>query len=130
MKASYQLSFPQLNNELVENILKQLLNQFSIIQMFFAKGQAATVSYLIIRVEKNVDAIVLQGHKWVKKIKEQFNIVVFFSCSSKLHHQYFLASLYIEYNCRTSSRIYQKEKVENLLVIRRNWKKYKKKFNV
>ncbi len=76
MKACYQLSFPQLTNELVENILKQLLNQYSIIQMFFTKGQAATVSYLIIRVEKNAGAIVLQGHKWVKKIKEQFNIVV------------------------------------------------------
>ena len=52
MKTFEKLSFLKLNNEFLENILNQLLNQYSIIQMFFTKGQVATVSHLIIHVEK------------------------------------------------------------------------------
>lgn len=130
MKASYQLSFTKLENGFLENILKQLLNQYSIIQMFFTKGQVATVSHLIIHVEKNADATILQQHKWIKKIKEQFNIAVFFIYTSKLHHHYFLACPFVEMYCSPSAMIYQKENVDNLLFIKRDWKKYKKKFNL
>ena len=88
MKTFEKLAFPQLNNELVENILKQLLNQYTIIQMFFTKGQAATVSHLIIHVEKNADAIVLQQHKWIKKSKRTIQycglFYLFFKTSSTL----------------------------------------------
>ena len=130
MKTFEKLSFLKLDNKFLENILKQLLNQYSIIQMFFTKGQAATVAHLIIHVEKNADAIVLQQHKWVKKVKEQFNIVVFFIYSSKFHHRYYLACPFVELYCSPSAMIYQKENADKLLYIKRDWKKYKKKFKL
>ncbi len=130
MKALAKLSFPKLENEYLENILRQLVNQYNIIQIFFNKSSSYSCSHLIIHIDKNSDAIKLQLNKWVKKVKRNWNIDVYFIYSSRLHHLYFLASPFIEYYCRQTCIIYQNNESENLLVIKRDWKKYKKKFNV
>ena len=56
MKASKKLTFPKLDNEYVANILRQLVNQHSIIQMFFTGNIHSVFSHLIIHIEKNGDA--------------------------------------------------------------------------
>ncbi|MFV5684559.1 hypothetical protein ACM55I_03845 [Flavobacterium sp. GB2R13] len=130
MKTLEKLSFPKLENEFLENILRQLVNQHTIIQMFFTRQPSFVFSYLIIHIEKNIDAQELQQNKWVKKVRNLYQIDVYFIYSERLHHRFSLGHPFIEFYCQPSSIIYQNKELENSLIIRRDWKKYKKRFNV
>lgn len=130
MKTSKKLSFPKLENEFLENILRQLVNQHTIIQMFFTRPPSFVFSYLIIHIEKNIDAQELQQNKWVKKVKKHYQIDVYFIYSERLHHRFSLGHPFIEFYCQPSAIIYQNEELENPLIIKRDWKKYKKRFNM
>jgi hypothetical protein len=130
MKTSKKLSFPKLENEFLENILRQLVNQYPVIQIFFTRQAASAFSYLIIHIEKNADVEKLQEFKWVRKARNRYQINVCFLYSSKLHHRFFLAYPFIELYCQPSAIIYQNETSQDALIISRSWKKYKKKFNV
>ncbi|MFV8344642.1 hypothetical protein [Flavobacterium sp. ZB4P13] len=129
MKTSKKLSFPKLENEFLENILRQLVNQHTIIQMFFTKQPSPLFSHLIIHIEKNIDAEQLQQNKWVKKVRKHYQIDVYFIYSAKLHHRFSLGHPFIELYCQPSALIYQNSAAVNPLIITRDWKKYKKKFN-
>lgn len=128
MKTSKKLSFPNLENEFLENILRQLVNQHNIIQMFFTKQTSSVFSHLIIHIEKNTDAKQLQLNKWVKKVRNLYLIDIYFICSAKLHHCFALGQPFIEFYCQPSALIYQNKELEDSLIITRDWKKYKKKF--
>ncbi|MFV8269515.1 hypothetical protein ACNQGP_06185 [Flavobacterium sp. GT2N3] len=130
MKTSKKLSFPKLENEYLENILRQLVNQHTIIQIFFTRQKYSGYSFLIINIESNIDAQKLQQSKWVRKVKEHFQINIAFIFSSKLRHHYSLGSPFIAFYCRESAIIYQNKELENPLIIKRDWKKYKKRFNL
>ncbi|WP_338648492.1 hypothetical protein V5J73_06875 [Flavobacterium sp. KS-LB2] len=130
MKTSKKLSFPKLENEYLENILRQLVNQHTIIQIFFTRQTSFVFSYLIIHIEKNIDAQELQQNKWVKKVKKRYQIDVYFIYSERLHYRFSLGHPFIEFYCQPSAIIYQNKELENPLIIRRDWKKYKKRFNV
>lgn len=130
MKTSEKLSFPKLENEFLENILRQLVNQHNIIQMFFAKQPSSVYSYLLIHIEKNMDAEQLQQNKWVKKVRKLYQIDVYFIYCTRLHHLFSLGHPLIEFYCQPSALIYQNKESEDSLVITRDWKKYKKRFNV
>lgn len=130
MKTSKKLSFPKLENEYLENILRQLVNQHTIIQIFFTREKYSGYSCLIINIESNIDAQKLQQSKWVRKVKEHFQINIAFIFSSKLRHHYSLGSPFIAFYCRESAIIYQNKELENPLIIERDWKKYKKRFNI
>lgn len=130
MKTSEKLSFPKLENEFLENILRQLANQYTISQMFFTKQPSRMFSHLIIHIEKNIDAQELQQNKWVRKVRTLYKIDVYFIYSQKLHHRFSLGYPFIEYYCRPSALIYQNEESGNPLVIKRDWNKFKKVFNV
>jgi hypothetical protein len=130
MKTSEKLSFPKLENEFLENILRQLVNQHSIIQIFFTKQPPCVFSYLLIHIEKNMDAEQLQQNKWVKKVRKRYQIDVRFIYSTRLHHLFFLGHPFIELYCQPSALIYQNKESEDSLVITREWKKFKKRFNV
>ncbi|MNF14486.1 hypothetical protein D3C80_2167190 [compost metagenome] len=56
MKTSKKITFPKLENEFLENILRQLVNQHNIIQLFLVKNTSSLFSHLIIHTEKNSDA--------------------------------------------------------------------------
>lgn len=60
MKTSKKITFPKLENEFLENILRQMVNQHNIIQMFYTKNTSSVFSHLIIHTEKNSDAQELQ----------------------------------------------------------------------
>lgn len=129
MKTSEKLSFPKLENEFLENILRQLVNQHNIIQMFFTKQTSPLFSHLMINVEKNRDAQQLQQNKWVKKVRNRYQIDVLFIYSGRLHHRFSLGNPFIELYCQPSALIYQNSAAVNPLIITRDWKQYKKKCN-
>jgi hypothetical protein len=130
MKTSKKLSFPKLENEFLENILRQLVNQNIIIQIFFTRQPSFVFSYLIIHIEKNIDAQELQQNNWVKKVRKHYQIDVYFIYSERLSHRFSLGHPFIEFYCQPSAIIYQNKELENPLIIKRDWKKYKKRFNV
>lgn len=130
MKTSKKLSFPKLENEFLENILRQLVNQHAVIQMFFTRQPSFVFSYLIIHIEKNIDAQELQQNNWVKKVRKHYQIDVYFIYSERLSHRFSLGHPFIEFYCQPSAIIYQNKELENPLIIKRDWKKYKKRFNV
>ncbi len=130
MKTSKKLSFPKLENEFLENILRQLVNQHNIIQMFFTKQPSCVYSYLLIHIEKNMDVQQLQQNKWVKKVRNRYQIDVYFIYSTRLHHLFSLGNPFIEFYCQPSALIYQNKESEDSLVITRDWNKFKKRFNV
>jgi hypothetical protein len=130
MKTSEKRSFPKLENEYLENILRQLVNQHNIIQMFFTKQPAAVFSYLIIHIEKNSEAQLLQQNKWVKKVRNRYQIDVYIIYSQKLDHRLSLGHPFFKLYCQPCALIFQNEESKNSVMVRQDWKKYKKKFNV
>lgn len=129
MKTSKKLTFPKLENEFLENILRQLVNQYSVIQIFFSKNPSSVFSHLIIHIEKNSDAQELQQSRWVKKVRNRYQIDVYFIYSVKFHHKFSLGHPFVEFYCQPSTVIYQNEELRDSTIIKREWKKYKKKFN-
>lgn len=129
MKTSKKLTFPKLDNEFVENILRQLVNQYGVIQIFFSKNHSSVFSHLIIHIEKNSDAQELQQSRWVKKVRNRYQIDVYFIYSVKFHHKFSLGHPFVEFYCQPSAVIYQNEELRDSPIITREWKKYKKKFN-
>lgn len=129
MKTSKKITFPKLENEFLENILRQLVNQHNIIQIFFIKNTSSLFSHLIIHTKKNSDAKELQQSKWVQKVRNRYMIDVQFIYSVKLQHKFSLGHPFIEFCCQLSALIYQNEELGDSPIIVRNWKKYKKKIN-
>jgi len=129
MKTLEKLSFPKLENEYLENILRQLIHQYNVIQIFFTRQQYSEFSCLIINIESNIDVQKLQHNKWVRKVKEHLQINVVFIFSSKLRHHYSLGSPFIAFYCRESAVIYQNNEFENSIFRTEEWQKFKKKFN-
>ncbi|MFC5978825.1 hypothetical protein [Flavobacterium salmonis] len=129
MKTAAKLSFPKLQNEYLENILRQLVSQHSIVQVFFTVEPSPLFSQLIIHTEKNTSVQELRQSKWVAKEKNQYQINVSLVYSSKLHHQYALGAPFTAFYCRPAAVIYQNEKLEEAVFSTAKWKKYKKKLN-
>ena len=128
MKTLEKHSFPKLENEYLENILRQLVNQHNIIQMFFTKQTSSLFSHLIIHIDNNSDAEQLQQHKWLKKVRNRYQIDVIFIYSGRLHHRFSLGHPFMECYCQPSALIYHNPAAVNPLIITRDWKQYKKKF--
>ncbi|MCI9845054.1 hypothetical protein [Flavobacterium pectinovorum] len=129
MKTAAKLSFPKLQNEYIKNILRQLVSQHSIVQVFFTGEPSPLFSQLIIHTEKNTSAQELRQSKWVAKVKTQYQINVCFIYSSKLHRQYALGAPFTAFYCRPAAVIYQNEALEEAVFSTGEWKKYKKKLN-
>jgi len=129
MLTSKKLSFPKLENEFLENILRQLVHQDAVIQLFFTKQELSLHSQLVINLEKKTDADQLQSAKWVAKARNRYQINVIFTYSGRLHHRFSLGYPFIELYCRASALIYQNSAAVNPLIITKDWKQYKKKFH-
>ena len=129
MKTTKKLSLPKLENEFLENILRQLVNQYAIVQVFFTKQELSSNAYLVINLEKKTDADQLQSAKWVAKARNRYQINVIFIYSARLHHRFSLGHPFIELYCRPSALIYQNASAGNPLIITRDWQQYKKKFH-
>lgn len=130
MKTLEKLSFPKLENEYLENILRQLVNQYSIIEIFFTRHSLPLLSNLIVHIENSTDAKKVQQSKWVKKIKEHFQIDVSFIFSSKLRHHYSIGNPFIAFYCHPSAVIFQNKELLDATFKPVKWKKYKKRLNL
>ena len=128
MKTYEKLLFPKLENEYLENILRQLVNKYNIIEIFFTKESSSVLSYLVIHVESSTDASQLQENKWVKKVNNLYKIDIHFVYSTKLHHHYSLGNPFVEFYCRASAVIYQNKEMGASIFMTREWKKYKNRF--
>lgn len=130
MKTSEKLSFPKLENEYLENILRQLVIQFNIIEIFFTRHSLPVLSNLIVHIENGTDSQKIQQSKWVKKIKEHFKIDVSFIFSSKLRHHYSLGNPFTAFYCRPSAVIFQNKELLDAIFKPVKWKKCKRRLNV
>lgn len=129
MKTLKKITFPELENEYLENILRELVNKYNIIQLFFTRQSSSAFSSLIVNLDSSMDVQKLQQSKWVRKVKENFQITIYFIFSSKLHHYYSLGDPFIGFYCRQSAIIYENKEFENSVFTQWEWKKYKKRFN-
>ncbi|KFC17823.1 hypothetical protein [Epilithonimonas lactis] len=129
MKTPNKSPFSVLANEFLENTLDQLVNNYSIVQIFYKQENTSTRSHLLISVAKNADAVKLQSKKWVAEVREQYQVYIYFIDYSRIEYQFSKGHPFIEYHCQQSSMIYQNEDSRSSLLINRNWKKYCKKFN-
>ncbi|MFY0483312.1 hypothetical protein ACI6PS_11970 [Flavobacterium sp. PLA-1-15] len=130
MKTSEKRRFPKLENEYLENIVRQLVSQYTIIQMFFTKQSSCKHSCLLIHVEKNSDAQLLRQAKWANKVRDRYKIHVCFIYAQKLDHKFSLGHPFVALYCQPSALIYQKEGYEHPIALAGSWKKFKKKFDV
>ncbi|GEP51946.1 hypothetical protein FNO01nite_26180 [Flavobacterium noncentrifugens] len=128
MKTSRQPSFPTLENEFLENILRQTVSHYAVVQMFYNKPKPGSQAVLVIYLQQKQDADLLQSRPWVEKLKNQYQIFVYCVYSTRLHHKFSLGHPFIETYCRPPAAIYQNEAAGEPLLIRRNWTKYKEKF--
>ena len=129
MKTIEKLTFPQIENEYVENILRELAGKINIVQMFFTKARSSEFSKLIINIESSIGAKKYQQSKWVRKVKERLQIDVLFIFSSKIRHHYSLGDPFKAYYCRESAVIYQNNEFANSAFKTMEWQKFKKRFN-
>lgn len=129
MKTLEKITFPELQNEYLENILRELINKYNIIQLFFTRQSSSAFSNLIVNMDSSMDVQKLQQSKWVRKVKENFHITTYFIFSSKLNHFYSLGDPFLGFYCRQSSVIYENKEFENAIFTQWEWKKYKKRFN-
>ena len=109
--------------------MRQLVNQYNVIQIFFSKNPSSIFSHLIIHLEKNSNAQELQQSRWVKKVRNRYQLDVHFIYSVKFHHKFSLGHPFVEICCQPSAVIYQNQELRDSSFIEREWKKYKKKFN-
>ena len=118
-----------MENEFLEDVLRQLVNQYKIVQMFFTKNTHSVFSYLIIQTDQNSNVDQIRQSKWIHKVIKLYKIDVYIVSSVKLHRQCSLGDPFIELYCHQSKMIYQNEEMKDSFIIPRNWKKFKKKFN-
>lgn len=129
MKTLEKLTFPQLENEYLENILRELVGKYNIVQVFFTRAQSSLFSKLIINIESSIDAQKHQHAKWVRKVKERLHIDVLFIFTSKIRHHYSLGDPFKAFYCRESAVIYQNNEFADSAFKTVEWKKFKKRFN-
>jgi len=129
MKTSNHSSFPKIENEFLENILRQLVSQYAVIQLFYHKERETPQSHLVIHLAHKADADQIQSQKWVAKVRELYNVHVLCIYATRLHRQLALGHPFFEWYCRPSVIIYQDAEAVEVLVTTRDWGKYRKKFN-
>lgn len=126
MKTSKKITFPTLQNEYLENILRQLIHQHTICNIFYTP-QASGLSHLIIHLEHSLAVAPLQSSPWVRKAKMQYQTAVIFFSSSQLAHRRSLGHPFVACYCPASALIYENEAPENAFKSERSWKQQKKK---
>lgn len=129
MKTATPLYFRQLGNEFLENILRQLVEQQHVLQVFFTPRQSSTMAHLVVHLEQKAAADQLQGSKWVRKARKLYRTNVYFIYSTRLLHQSSIGHPFVACYCMPSALLYERDGAGKLAVGKRGWKAYKKKFN-
>ena len=130
MKTSNQLSFSKLENEFLENSIKQLNQDYIIIQIFYNKSVHSEDSHLIIHLEHKNDIDKIKQKHWIKKAHSEHKVHIHLFYNTQLHQKFDSGHPFVEFYCKPYALIYQNEQNGNHLLIDRNWKKFKKKFDI
>jgi hypothetical protein len=129
MKTSNQFQFTQTGDEFLDSSINQLFRQhYLIIQIFFNQTDDSEYAHLIIVLEHKKDIDELNRKKWVDKAFKEYKVKVCVFYSSQIHHRFSIGDPFIELYCRPSVIIYQNADYGKALTIKRNWKKFTKKF--
>ena len=128
MKTSNQLSFSKLENEFLEDAIKQLNQDYIIIQIFYNKSVHFQDSHLIIHLEHKNDVEKIKQKHWIKKAYSEYKVHIHLFYNTQLLYKFDLGHPFVEFYCKPSALIYQNEQYGNHLLIERNWKKFNKKF--
>ena len=128
MKTSEHLSFSKLENEFLEDTIKQLNQQYLIIQIFYNKNVHSQDSHLILNLEHKKDIDKIKQKHWIKKAHSEHKVHIHLFYNTQLHYKFDLGHPFVEFYCKPSALIYQNEQYGNHLPIERNWKKFNKKF--
>ncbi len=129
MKTLNKSQYSILANEFIENILEQIIRDYSIGQVFFKKEKNSTRSHILFQLNKFADVAKLRSKRWVKEFRDQYEVYFYFIDYSKLEYQLSKGHPFIEYHCQRSSIIYQNKDSRSSILKDRIWKKYKKKFD-
>lgn len=123
-----QPSFPMLQNEFLQNMLRQLVSKYAIVQVFYHKPTAGSEARLLIHFDKKTDADTLQSARWATKAMALHGTQVHGTYSTRLHHQHGLGHPFFAAYCRPSALIYENEAAGRPLHIKKGWGKYRDKF--
>ena len=96
MKTQKKSPFSILANEFLENILNQLVHNYSVVQIFYKQEKNSPKSHLLISVSKNADALKLQSKKWFAEVREQYQVYIYFIDYSRLEYQFSKGHPFIE----------------------------------
>jgi hypothetical protein len=129
MKTSKKSSFSVLGNEPLENKLDQLVNDYSIVRIFYKKDIDTLRCHIVVQVHHNSDAVILRSTKRVTEVRKLYQVYIYFIDHSRMEYQFSKGQPFVEYHCQKASIIYQNEKARSSHLIDRGWKKYKNKFN-
>jgi len=129
MKTSKKSSFSILGNEPLENKLDQLVNDHSIVLIFYKKDIDTVRSHIVVQVHHNSDAVKLRSAKWVADVRKLYQVYIYFIDHSRMEYQFSKGHPFVEYHCQKVSIIYRNEKAQSSNLIDRSWKKFKNKFN-
>lgn len=127
MKTLKKITFPGLANEYLENILRQLVLQHAVLQVFYTP-QDSGLSYLVVHLEEQHDLELLQSRPWVRKARERCQVAVSFVSSSQLEHRYSLGHPFTACYCTAASLIYAASRAISPPHPDSGWKRHKKKF--
>jgi len=129
MKTSKKSSFSVLGNKPLENKLDQLVNDYSIMRIFYKKDIDTLRCHIVVQVHHNSDAVKLRSTKWVAEVRKLYQVYIYLIDHSRMEYQFSKGQPFVEYHCQKASIIYQNEKAGSSHLIDRGWKKYKNKFN-
>ncbi len=128
MKLQINFYSQKLENEFLEDAIKQLNQNYIIIQIFYNKSIHSQDSHLIIHLEHKTDIDNLKQKHWIKKAYSEHKVHIHLFYNTQLHQKFDSGHPFVEFYCKPSALIYQNEQFGNHLLIDRNWKKFNKKF--
>ncbi|MFY0482141.1 hypothetical protein ACI6PS_06000 [Flavobacterium sp. PLA-1-15] len=127
MKNLKKSTFPLLQNDYLENILRQLVCQYAVCRIFYTP-QDAGLSYLVVELEWQQDLEPLQLRPWLQKALSAHRTAVSFVSSSQLHHRSKLGHPFIACYCAAAALVYPDAVSFPQMQTDRSWKQYKKKY--
>lgn len=131
MKTTVKPLFTMLHDKHLASILSQLVQQYSIIQLFYTQEPAPIPSQLIIHIEKILDEKKLMQSLWIKQLIKKRNLIrVHYIDTKSLEQQCTVGHPFIELYCQPSALLYKKMDMETATAQQKTWDQYKQLFSI
>lgn len=129
MKTKSTPPFPKIENTYLTQLLPQLINQYSVVQLFYTPQSEHEPAQLVVHLKSKNEVDVLQNQKWVKKARVSHNLNVFFFYSFQLQMLYNSGNPFIAAYCNASTLLYTNKEANTALETDHKWNRFKKKLN-